>query len=58
MIEEIAGIDSQSARIVDGLADDYECWRGELPEALRRGEAVLYVPDLWNPRAEQVSHPV
>jgi len=58
MAEETVRIDSQSARIVDGPTDDYERWRGELPEALHRGEAVLYVSDLWNSRVDYVSRPI
>jgi len=58
MAEETVGIDSQPAHPVEGPTDDYECWRGELPEALRGGEEVLYVSGLWNPWVEQVLHPV
>ena len=40
---------------MDGLTDDYEhwhkdyeCWHGELPEALHKGKTALYVLDLRN----------
>ena len=40
------GIDSDAARLVDGLTDDYEIWHGELPKALHKDKSVLYVPGL------------
>jgi len=58
MTEETVGADSQFAGPVDGPTDDYEYWRGELPETHREGEAVLYVPDLWDSRVDYVSCPV
>ena len=59
MIEETVRVDSQSARVVDGPTDDYECWRGGLSGALHRCEMIPYVPSgLWNPRVEQDSRPV
>ena len=57
MIEETARIDSQLLCLVDGLTDDYEYWHGELPEALRKDKAVLYVPNLRNFQVELLSHP-
>jgi len=58
MTEETVGIGFKPSCIVDGPTDDYECWREEFPEALRRGEVVLYVSNLWTPRVEYVSRPV
>ena len=56
MTEEVAKIDSQPAYLADGLADDYEYWDGELPEALRNDKAALCVTYLQNFQVRRVSH--
>jgi len=53
--EETAGMDSQSACILDGVTDDYEDWDGDLSEAQNEDKAVPYVPDLRNARVELTS---
>ena len=52
MAKETVGIGFRPVRLVHGPTDDYECWRGELPEGPHRGEVVLYVLDSRNPRVE------
>jgi len=47
MTEETVGKGFQPVCIVDGPTDDYECRREQFPEALRRGEADLYVSKSW-----------
>ena len=49
--KEAVGIDSRAASQMDGLADDYECWSGELPDALHNDKTAMYVPGLWDSRA-------
>lgn len=43
---ETAGIESQVVYLEDGLADDYECLDGELPEVPHEDEAILCVCSL------------
>lgn len=57
MTEEIAETDSQPACLADGLADDYEYWDGELPEALRKDKAALCVIHLQNFQVGLISRP-
>ena len=53
--EDTVGVESQAACLMDGLADDYEYWHGEHPEALHKGKTVMYVLGLWV-RGSEVSH--
>ena len=52
------GIEFKAARLVDGLADDYECWYGEYPEALHQDKIVMYVRcHLWDGRNFLIPYP-
>ena len=44
-------MDFQPMCLLDGLTDDYEYRHDEPPEALRKDETALYVPDLLNYQA-------
>jgi len=50
-------MNSQPPCLPDGLTDDYEYWNGELSEAPRKDEKVLYVLDLRNLQEEWHSGP-
>jgi len=51
--KEAAGIDTQPAHLADGLTDDYEYQHDEPPEALRKDNAAMYVPDLQGFRSNR-----
>lgn len=52
------GVDSQAACLVDGPADDYESWDGELAKGFLGDETVLYVDDLRFLKVEWLLHPM
>ena len=44
--------DFQAACLVDEPADDYESWRGELPEEHHEDKLITYVHGLWVSKVE------
>ena len=52
-MKETVGTGSQTARLLDGLTDDYEIWNGELPETLRKDKSVMYVSCLRDCKVER-----